>query len=189
MHLPPFPRGATGQEPERGIPPPPPGEAEDETGVAPRWFRISVQPMPPDPRSGRKGALTVWQVDEITMDRAREEASFAKVQAAIAYLDSAPAGFFTADADGTIEYLNATLAQWLGLDLSEIAGRALKLEEIMSADSAALIARSGRGQELQALPAASTSIWSRQTAPAFPCASCIACLAPDRAEPWRTRSS
>ena len=125
---------------------PPPGEAEDETGVAPRWFRISVQPMPPDPRSGRKGALTVWQVDEITMDRAREEASFAKVQAAIAYLDSAPAGFFTADADGTIEYLNATLAQWLGLDLSEVAGRALKLEEIMSADSAALIARSGRGQ-------------------------------------------
>ena len=43
------------------------------------------------------------------------------MQAAIAYLDSAPAGFFTADADGNIEYLNATLAQWLGLDLSEVA--------------------------------------------------------------------
>jgi two-component system, cell cycle sensor histidine kinase and response regulator CckA len=125
---------------------PPPGEGEEEAGIAPRWFRISVQPMPPDPRSGRKGALTVWQVDEITMDRAREEASFAKVQAAIAYLDSAPAGFFTADADGTIEYLNSTLAQWLGLDLSEVAGRQLKLAEIMSADSAALIAPNGRGQ-------------------------------------------
>ena len=125
---------------------PPPGEAEEEASVAPRWFRISVQPMPPDPRSGRKGALTVWQVDEITMDLAREEASFAKVQAAIAYLDNAPAGFFTADVDGNIEYLNATLAQWLGLDLSEVAGRALKLGEIMSADSAALIAGAGRGQ-------------------------------------------
>jgi two-component system, cell cycle sensor histidine kinase and response regulator CckA len=125
---------------------PPPGEGEEEGAIAPRWFRISVQPMPPDPRAGRKGALTVWQVDEITMDRAREEASFAKVQAAIAYLDSAPAGFFTADADGNIEYLNATLAQWLGIDLSEVAGRQLKLEEIMSADSAALIAPNGRGQ-------------------------------------------
>jgi two-component system cell cycle sensor histidine kinase/response regulator CckA len=125
---------------------PPPGEAEEEAGVSPRWFRISVQPMPPDPRSGRKGALTVWQLDEITMDRAREEASFAKVQAAIAYLDNAPAGFFTADADGNIEYLNATLAQWLGLDLSEVAGRGLKLAGIMPADNAALIARSGRGQ-------------------------------------------
>ena len=125
---------------------PPAGEGEEEAGVSPRWFRISVQPMPPDPHSNRKGALVVWQLDEITMDRAREEASFAKVQAAIAYLDSAPAGFFTADADGTIEYLNATLAQWLRLDLTEVAGRALKLDEIMSADSAALVARAGRGQ-------------------------------------------
>jgi two-component system cell cycle sensor histidine kinase/response regulator CckA len=124
---------------------PPPGEGEDEAGLAPRWFRISVQPMPHDPRSGRKGALVVWQVDEITQDRAREEASFAKVQAAIAYLDSAPAGFFTTDADGNIEYLNATLAQWLGLDLSEVANRPLNLDRIMSDDSAALIARTGRG--------------------------------------------
>ena len=122
---------------------PPPGES-DEAGVTPRWFRISVQPMPPDPRSGRKGALTVWQGDEITQDRAREEASFAKVQAAIAYLDSAPAGFFTADADGNIGYLNATLAQWLGLDLSEVAGRPLKLAQVMSENSATLIASAGR---------------------------------------------
>ncbi len=125
---------------------PPPGEEEDEAGVAPRWFRISVQPMPADPRSGRKGALVVWQLDEITQDRARDEANFAKVQAAIAYLDSAPAGFFTADAEGNIEYLNATLAQWLGLDLSEVAGRPLILERIMSHDSAALIAHTSRGQ-------------------------------------------
>jgi two-component system, cell cycle sensor histidine kinase and response regulator CckA len=125
---------------------PPLGEGEEEAGLTPRWFRISVQPMAPDPRSGRKGALVVWQVDEITQDRARDEASFAKVQAAIAYLDSAPAGFFTADGDGNIEYLNATLAQWLGLDLSEVAGRPLMLERIMSNDSAALITRTGRGQ-------------------------------------------
>jgi len=125
---------------------PPPGEEEDEAGVAPRWFRISVQPMPADPRSGRKGALVVWQLDEITQDRARDEANFAKVQATIAYLDSAPAGFFTADAEGNIEYLNATLAQWLGLDLSEVAGRPLMLERIMSHDSAALIAHTSRGQ-------------------------------------------
>jgi len=125
---------------------PPPGEVQDEAGITPRWFRISVQPMPPDPASGRKGAITVWQVDEITQDRVREEASFAKVQAAIDYLDNAPAGFFTADADGRIEYLNATLAQWLGLDLSEVANRPLKLAQIMSHDSAALIAGAGRGE-------------------------------------------
>ena len=124
---------------------PPLGEAEEEPGVRPRWFRISVQPMPSEPDSGRKGGLVVWQVDEVTADRERQEAGFEKVQQAIAYLDNAPAGFFTADGEGTIDYLNATLAQWLGLDLADAASGQLKLANIMSEDGAALIARAGRG--------------------------------------------
>src|SRR4029077_9019415 len=52
------------------------GEAEEEAGIVPRWFRISVRPMPVDPRSGRSGSLVVWQVEEITQDRASEESSF-----------------------------------------------------------------------------------------------------------------
>ena len=123
---------------------PPPGQRRDEEKVAARWFRISVQPMPAEPNSGRKRGLIVWQVQEVTGDRERQEAGFEKLQAAIAYLDNAPAGFFTTDTDGTIDYLNATLAQWLGLDLGDIAARPLKLAEIMSADGAALIARAGR---------------------------------------------
>jgi len=124
---------------------PPPGEVEDETSVEPRWFRISVQPMPLESGSRRKRQLTVWQVDEITQDRMREESSFAKVQAAIDYLDHAPAGFFTADVSGRIEYLNATLAQWLKLDLTETAAKRPQLSDIMSKDSAALLASTGRG--------------------------------------------
>lgn len=125
---------------------PPPGEVEDEVDIDPRWFRISVQPMPPAPASGRKGALTVWQVDEITQDRAREETNFAKVQAAIDYLDSAPAGFFAANTEGRIEYLNATLAQWLKLDLTDATATRPNLDQIMSQDSAALIVGAGRGE-------------------------------------------
>jgi two-component system, cell cycle sensor histidine kinase and response regulator CckA len=124
---------------------PPLGEADEDPGVRPRWFRILVQPMPSDPGAGRKGGLVVWQVDEVTSDRERQEAGFEKVQQAIAYLDNAPAGFFTADGDGTIDYLNATLAQWLGLDLTDVAGGQLRLAKIMSEDGAALIARAGRG--------------------------------------------
>ena len=123
---------------------PPEGESVEEE-VTPRWFRISVQPMPSDPRAVRKGGLVVWQVDEVTQDQARQEASFAKVQAAIAYLDNAPAGFFTTDSEGNVEYLNATLAEWLGRDLSELANKPLKLSQIMSEDGAALVARAGRG--------------------------------------------
>ena len=112
----------------------------------PCWFRISVQPMPADPRSGRKGALTVWQVDEITQDRAREEASFAKVQAAIAYLDSAPAGFFTADADGNIAYLNATLPSGSASISPRSPVARSSSRRSCRANSAALIARVGRGR-------------------------------------------
>src|SRR4029078_2131880 len=70
------------------------GEAEEEAGIVPRWLRISLRPSPVDPRSGRSGILVVWQVEEITQDRASEEWSFERVQSAIAYLANAPAGFF-----------------------------------------------------------------------------------------------
>ena len=102
---------------------PPPGERQEEGKVPARWFCISVQPMPVEPKSGRRKGLMVWQVEEVTGDRERQEAGFEKLQAAIAYLDNAPAGFFTTDGEGTIDYLNATLAQWLGLDLGDIAAR------------------------------------------------------------------
>lgn len=123
---------------------PPLGESYEEPGLAPRWFRISVRAMPSHPESDRGAPLTVWGVEEITEERQNQEASFEKIQQAIAYLDHAPAGFFTADAQGNIEYLNATLAQWLGLDLSDLATRRLKLDEIMSRDGAALLAGAGR---------------------------------------------
>jgi two-component system cell cycle sensor histidine kinase/response regulator CckA len=113
-------------------------------GSAPRWFRIAVRPMPDVPGSGRKNGLLVWQIAEVTSERERQEASFEKLQAAIAYLDNASAGFFTVDGEGRVDYLNATLAQWLGHDIAELATRRLTLKDIMSDDSAALFAQSWR---------------------------------------------
>jgi two-component system, cell cycle sensor histidine kinase and response regulator CckA len=124
---------------------PPLGEAAAEADISPRWFRISVRPMPAHPDSERTPSLLVWQLDEITQERQNQEASFEKVQQAIAQLDDAPAGFFTTDMQGNIEYLNATLAQWLGLDLSDASNRRLRLEEIMSPEAASLLAGAGRG--------------------------------------------
>jgi len=43
---------------------PPPGEGEEDALVTPRWFRISVQPMPPDPRSGRKAARSILPISD-----------------------------------------------------------------------------------------------------------------------------
>ena len=70
-------------------------------------------------RSGRAGGrCRAWLVADISRERARQETVFQELQHAIDYLDHAPAGFFSAEPDGRIVYLNATLAEWLGIDLA-----------------------------------------------------------------------
>ncbi len=121
--------------------------AEDGgAGEQDRWYRVSVRQMPASPGGARRATLTVWQVAEITGERREEEATFEKLQQIIDYLDRAPAGFMSADRQGRIEYLNATLAQWLNLDLAKISSGELSLSDVLSGDSAALLTRTGDGQ-------------------------------------------
>ena len=54
-------------------------------------------------RSARASAtarMTVWSIADVTRDRERQENVFQELQHAIDYLDHAPAGFFSVDADG-----------------------------------------------------------------------------------------
>ena len=103
------------------------------------WYRIRVRPIEPDETASADEGLTAWQVAEITKDRARQENVFQELQNAIHYLDHAPAGFFSVDGAGSIQYMNATLAQWLDLDLAETTGGSLQLADIVSGDGAALL--------------------------------------------------
>ena len=92
-------------------------------------------------RSTRAGrARDVWTVADVTRERERQENVFQELQHAIDYLDHAPAGFFSAEGDGAIVYMNATLADWLGYDLAEFgAGRAEARATSSRGDGAALI--------------------------------------------------
>ncbi len=99
------------------------------------WLRIAVRPV----ETPRRGKLTLWTVADMTADRASQERAFQQLQHIIDYLDHAPAGFFSADAQGHIQYLNATLAGWLGLDLAETTGGVLQLSDIMGPEGARLI--------------------------------------------------
>ena len=130
-----------------------PGEAS--------WYRISVAPheiLPlGDGGAGDSGIasaqtggalaspdsqqMTIWQIAEITSERQRQEESFGKLQEIIDYLDQAPAGFFSADDKGRIDYLNATLAGWLGLDLADAVTSHLSMSDIVSGDGATLLAQ------------------------------------------------
>ena len=50
-----------------------------------------------------------------------------------------PAGFFSAEADGNIIYLNATLAEWLDQDLAQVGSGGLKLSDVVAGEGAALL--------------------------------------------------
>ena len=99
------------------------------------WLRLRVRPL----QGGSDGGLTLWNVIDVTRDRERQENIFQELQHAIDYLDHAPAGFFSVDANGDISYLNATLAAWLDHDLAQVGSGGLKLTDIVSGNGAALL--------------------------------------------------
>ncbi len=102
-----------------------------------RWFRLRVRAMRHEdyPRP-----LTVWQISDITSDRKRQESAFQDLQNAIHYLDHAPAGFMASERDGSIVYMNATLADWLGIDLATFESGRIDLSDLVLGDGMALLA-------------------------------------------------
>src|SRR5215470_11516701 len=105
-------------------------------GAPARWLRLRVRPLG---TSGRPARSTVWTVADVTRDRERQENVFQELQHAIDYLDHAPAGFFSVDADGNLSYLNATLAEWLDHDLAQVGSGGLRLGDIVAGEGAALL--------------------------------------------------
>lgn len=109
-------------------------------GGAVGWYRVRVAPVR---REGRPALL--WTVSDVTPERERQENAFQELQHAIDYLDHAPAGFLSIDADGEVSYLNATLSSWLDYDLARFGSGGLHLDDIATANAAALI-QAIRGQ-------------------------------------------
>ena len=105
----------------------PPGGRGHPAGRRARRHRggLGAAPLVPRRRAraaagrGRRRPQVLWTVEDITRDRERQDNAFVELQRAIDYLDHAPAGFFSADADGRVQYINSTLADWLGYDLAE----------------------------------------------------------------------
>ncbi|GAC1554401.1 MAG: PAS domain-containing protein [Beijerinckiaceae bacterium] len=100
------------------------------------WYRVRVRPL--DRPGGKRAAL--WSIADITRERERHENVFQELQHAIDFLDHAPAGFFSSDADGRISYMNATLAGWLDYDLAQVGTGGLTLSDLVAGSGAALLA-------------------------------------------------
>jgi two-component system, cell cycle sensor histidine kinase and response regulator CckA len=99
------------------------------------WYRVRVRPLPRP--SGRQAAL--WTIADVTHERERQENVFQELQHAIDYLDHAPAGFLSIDPNGSIIYLNATLASWLDYDLAQVGSGGLSLADIVPRNVVAMM--------------------------------------------------
>ncbi|MET3897605.1 two-component system cell cycle sensor histidine kinase/response regulator CckA [Devosia sp. UYZn731] len=111
------------------------------------WYRVAVRPLP-ETDEVRK-PLIMWSVEDITRDRDNNESAFRDLQRAIDYLDHSPAGFFSADAHGAIQYLNSTLTDWLGYDLAEFNSGHLSMSDIVRGDGATLLMRGRSDGEIR----------------------------------------
>jgi two-component system cell cycle sensor histidine kinase/response regulator CckA len=99
------------------------------------WYRVRVRPIEGQPT----GDAALWTIADITAERESHEKFFKDLQHAIDYLDHAPAGFFSAESDGAIAYMNATLASWLDYDIAEFTPGQMTLSDLVAANGAALL--------------------------------------------------
>ena len=101
-----------------------------------RWYRVRGRAFNVP---GHRQPLLAWQIADISRERAEQERFFLDLQKAIDHLDHAPAGFFSADPEGRVTYINATLAEWLGIDLASFSPGSITLSEIVAGDGMALV--------------------------------------------------
>jgi two-component system cell cycle sensor histidine kinase/response regulator CckA len=111
-------------------------------GEGARWYRVRVTP------AGGQDSRIGWLIADITREREHQENIFQELQNAIDYLDHAPAGFFSMEPDGRIRYLNATLAEWIGIDLAEFEPGAAQIRDIVTVEGLSVIqaARPGNSE-------------------------------------------
>ena len=111
-------------------------------GSGAHWYRLKARLL----GAAGRNQLDIWQITDITSERDDQERFFRELQNAIDYLDHAPAGFFSAGRKGEIFYLNATLAEWLGIDLTKFQPRSMNMSDLVAGEGMALI------QSVQAAP-------------------------------------
>ncbi|NKN36563.1 response regulator [Agrobacterium sp. a22-2] len=114
-----------------------------DNGSGAHWYRLKARLLDGD---AAHRTLHIWQIADITSERDDQERFFKELQNAIDYLDHAPAGFFSAGRKGEIFYLNATLAEWLGIDLTQFSPGSIYVADLVAGEGMALI------QSVQAEP-------------------------------------
>lgn len=101
-------------------------EVPFQVGAATRWLRISAASINGAPHA------VLWRVEDATAEHEMQEAIEAEQQKLIDFIDTAPVGFYSADRDGRFQFVNGTLAGWLGYSPQELVRGNLMVSDVIA---------------------------------------------------------
>jgi two-component system, cell cycle sensor histidine kinase and response regulator CckA len=101
------------------------------------WYRLKAQKLH---LTEMEKSVFLWQISDISDERAEQERFFLDLQLAIDHLDNAPAGFISTNSYQQISYMNATVAEWLNIDIGKFRPHTVQLTDLIAGDGMALIA-------------------------------------------------
>ena len=110
----------------------PPGRVGEK-----RQIRIACRPL----ASAAPGEPTqiLWTLTDITDERAVDQDRLQALQNALAFADTAPVGLIATNTDGSVRYINATFANWLGVPRGGKRSADMNLVDIISIGGNALL--------------------------------------------------
>lgn len=73
------------------------------------WWQFTTEPI------GGHPGLALWTIDDHTADHVVESGRMQEEMLLADLLEYLPVGYFSADSDGNMQYVNTTLANWLGV--------------------------------------------------------------------------
>lgn len=103
-------------------------------------LQISVAPFQVPGRERETGPLVLWRVRDVSSERARINDAMSALVSTLSLYDNLPVGLVAARSDGSLQHINATMAEWLGLNAGDrTAGQPVRLNELLPADGAELL--------------------------------------------------
>ncbi len=79
-----------------------------------QWFKVSAFDL------GYRRGYVLWCLEEVTTRRQMEQVLTEERAKLVDFLENASIGFYSADAGGSFDYVNQTLAGWLGVSADEL---------------------------------------------------------------------
>ena len=90
------------------------------------WWRVTADPV------RRRPGYVLWSLEDITARHEMEQVIGDEQRRLFDYLENAPIGFYSVDHSGRFQFVNHTLAAWLGARPEEIVANGVSLHDVVA---------------------------------------------------------